>query len=613
MLKFRLHLFLCLLCLLIALTWGPGFISHISAASTHTKYIPPSPSPPCTQIIVSGVLDGNWEILAINATSRQLLNLTHSPEDERDPSISPDGQWIAFSAHYNRNWDIYKLHLLSGELQRLTSSPAYDGYPTWSPDGSRIAFESNRLGNLDIFRMPASGGEATRITSDAAADVEPAWTADGRSLVFSSWRSHYRQLYQVDLETGSVAALTEAGDEARQPTLSPDGQYLAYVVTRDDAARVLVRSLASGATTPLTGDYHFEWPIWQPATRQGTLPDVPTLLCLRLTGGGDYSYPTGWVVAASQVTPMDIHPDLTNPASGLSLPGQQWQRPVCASFPISQGRSAWRPIAEATRHPPVIPRPGLTTLPDVYALQPRLSLAVVPSYQQLRERIFRASGYDFLSELYDAWRGLDHPASAYLSWHMAGRAIDVRNRYRRNKVRILYTSRQVLGGQTYFRLYLQAAAQDGSQGQPLRESLWETDRWYAGAQTFDEDIRRIPPIDGYFVDFTDLAEREGWMRIAALSPPDGDWKHDYMDQEFWHYERRDGLTWYTAMRQIFRDAELRKRYTPGQILAHGYSLAQMIRAGIPGTAQILMDGMSCAQAAEQDVQCQPALPQPSNE
>jgi TolB protein len=251
---------------------------------------------------------------------------------------------------------------------------------------------------------------------------------------------------------------------------------------------------------------------------------------------------------------------------------------------------------------------GLVMLDDVEALQPRLSAEVVDSYQRLRQQTMDASGYDFLGQLYDAWRGLDHPDNTFISWHTAGRAIDVSDWYQQSGDRILYTARQDMGGQTYFRLYLRATRQDGSQGMPLRESLWETDRALAGSPSFDSSVRQMSPPGGYFIDFTDLAEREGWTRIAALTPPDGDWRTTYLDLEFWHYERRDQMTWYTAMQRIFSTTQLKERFNPTQVASQGYTVPQMIRAGIPGSNQVLMDGITCHyvdEDAQSSVLCKP--------
>jgi hypothetical protein len=332
-------------------------------------------------------------------------------------------------------------------------------------------------------------------------------------------------------------------------------------------------------------------------------------MALQLAGGGAYAYPDRWSLVAYPVAETATDEDMLSPDTRLTFPGLQWQRVSCASLETLQDTVRWQPLSTIINERTSVAQEGLVTLEDVEALQPRLSAEVVDSYQRLRQQLLRASGYDFLGGLYDAWRGLDHPENTFISWHTTGRAIDVYDWYQHSGDRILYTARQDMGGQTYFRLYLRAARQDGSQGLPLRESLWETDKALAGLPPFDADIRQMSPPGGYFVDFTDLAEREGWTRIAALTPPDGDWSTAYLGLEFWHYERRGRMTWYTAMQRIFSTEQLEARFRPAQVVSQGYMVPQMLRAGTPGSAQVLMDGLRCRHTVDQDVwpivRCEP--------
>jgi TolB protein len=566
-------------------------------------------SPECKHIVLSGVIDNTWDILVVDPVQRQFLNLTRSTADEHDPAISPDGNRIAFSARYNNNWDIYILTLSDGSIERFTNHPAYDGFPSWSPDGSQIVFESHRNNDLDLFLASVNSNEVRTVTDSPQADIEPIWLPNGEEIIFGSWRSGKRQLYHLDLETQKIEALTEPDEEARQPALSSNGRYLAYVAMSNTTAQLKIRDMKGGETT-IVSMRHTEWPFWSSVHHEHMALHESELMTLRLTGGGAYAYPAGWSLVSYPAAGATIDDSMVTPEYHLTLPGLQWQRMSCTSLESLHNVDSWLPLSHMTHELPLTSQEGLTTLQHVEALQPQLSADVVHSYQRLRQQTLDASGYDFLGELYDAWRGLDHPDNTFMSWHTAGRAIDVYDWYQQSGDRILYTARQNMGGQTYFRIFLRTAQQDGSQGKPLRESLWETDRGLAGSQSFNSEMRQIAPIDGYFVDFTDLAEREGWTRIPALTPPDGDWTTNYLGLEFWHYERRDQMTWYTAMQRIFSTAQLEKRFMPDQVLSHGYTVPQMIRSGTPGASQLLMDGLSCHYVDKDDqsnVLCEPQL------
>ncbi|HEU5013766.1 MAG TPA: hypothetical protein VFT66_14675 [Roseiflexaceae bacterium] len=550
----------------------PVASAHVAQLSTWPVDAPASRA--CAYVVLAGVINGNWDIVALDRQHGLALNLTQSPDDERGPSISPDGRTIAFAAHHDHNWDVYTMDFAAGSLHRLTDDPAYDGQPAWSPDGMRVAFESYRDGNLEIYTMPAHGGPATRVTTEPAADVGPIWTADGEGLIIGSWRSGARQLYRADLASGQS---TTPDEDASQPALSPDGQRLAYVSTHDTTRRLAIRNLTSGEVVlDSADDNQREWPAWMPSAGRSSL------LALELTGGGPYHYPTGWSLNFMH---GDVHNGWTR---AQTLPGQ-WERPSClaADMPL---KGAWQPLAHMlgthTAPDTMIPR-GLAMLPNVQALQPRLAAAVTDSFMRLRQRTRDASGHDFLGVLNDAWRDLDHPSAGFLSWHKTGRAMDLRDWYAPGGQQTLFIARQILAGQTYFRIYLRAARQDGSQGMPLRENLWQTDGRLARPDLAAAGGQALAPPRGYFVDFTDLAEREGWTRIPALTPPDGDWRHTYLDLEFWHYEHRDGLNWYTAMQHIYDDGELRRRFTTRLALQEGYSIESLVGVGLPDTPQWL--------------------------
>jgi len=120
----------------------------------------------------------------------------------------------------------------------------------------------------------------------------------------------------------------------------------------------------------------------------------------------------------------------------------------------------------------------------------------------------------------------------------------------------LFLSPEWRAGRLFWRLYLRAARQDGRMGEPL------------AAPVFDVSNRRLlPPPAGYFVDFTALAAAHGWNRIAAQERETFDWRTQPLALEYWHFERRDGLSWYQAMRLVHDDQTLERIFTRERVLA----------------------------------------------
>ncbi len=209
-----------------------------------------------------------------------------------------------------------------------------------------------------------------------------------------------------------------------------------------------------------------------------------------------------------------VHPDEVPDTSAISA---QMPRGYHA---MSIGMSL-QPTPDIIPTPPPMrdqPAPGGPTLPPpVCAPQPLIALddvrnahggtagmqlhaAAAASFALVRAEIIQRSGRDPLARLADALRSPEFrsskPGVALMSWHMAGRAID---------------------------LDVGAGWQRRAEGPRWRLFLGN-------------------------LDVTEIFERYGWQRIPdrADSP------------EWWHYEyRADGVTWFTAMRQIWPPARLR--------------------------------------------------------
>jgi TolB protein len=193
----------------------------------------------------------------------------------------------------------------------------------------------------------------------------------------------------------------------------------------------------------------------------------------------------------------------------------------------------------------------------VNAPAPFLNDRVDQSFTALRERVVQEAGWDFLGQLDNMFEPLSArplPGQSARTWNKAGRAFDFDFRY------ILATNPQIeivredRGNETYWRVYLRAARQDGSQGEPLRALPWDfrarfgfEPRYYDQGGALKAEIPA-----GYYVDFTALAAAYGWQRVAAAD----NWRTYFPAIRFWHYQNRQGLSWQAAMLEIYRQDEI---------------------------------------------------------
>lgn len=505
------------------------------------------------RIAFAACVAGNWDIYSVAADGADLRRLTTDPADDLDPAWSLDGTRLAFTSRRDGYWNLYVLDLTDGRLTQLTASHHYDGAPSWSRDGQRIAFESFRAGDLDIWIMDVDGGGLVNLTPDSSfGDAGPAWSPDGRTIAFTSWRYGDRDIFGLDVETGETVQFTSSPETEEHPVWSPDGARLAFVAEPGYTREVYVADVSAlpaegGVQTRLTWlarDDAFAWS--QDGERLAAVwrrPDGDRLLVHRPERVGE--------LPLALVGPATLGERISWSASAPS-----WGEPVAALGP-----------AELPFEEPLLehadPSFERVYLPDVETGIPRLSDAVDGSFNALRQRVLADSGRDFLGRLSEASRPLDFysDASAYASWHKAGRAFDTLFDIFDSQGAALELVREDISGDTHWRVYLRCVRQDGSQGRPLTASPW--DHSYEGREVRGRGQGGAPePLPrGYYVDFTALAQIYGWQRISAHDADDFHWHEALKAMEYWHFQKTDSLIWYQAMLQVWESETVVEWFT----------------------------------------------------
>ena len=536
----------------------------LPTATPRPTLIAVTPAPPPDPLAVGGSVafvarhHGSDTLWVISPGDDQAVQWTDTTADDRDPAWSPDGRSLAFASRRAGSWDLYVLHLDTGDTVRLTTDRAYQARPTWSPDGQWLAYEGYHEDNLDLYIIPATGGEPIRLTHHPAPDYAPAWSPSGRHIAFVSWRDGNPDIYLFSLDDArdeSCINITRTTDVAEdRPAWHPAGDYLAFTGRTGGQELVyllpFLNNLPAGDATVLAQGID---PVWAPngesllyVHRQ---VDRHYLLATALVGWGP----------APQVLVSDR--SLRAPAWGPAVP-----------LATAAAETAPPLYLESMADLPLEGAPyTLVTLDDLQVPGPYLNDRVDEAFAALRQRVIDEAGWDFLGALDTMWEPIDSlppPGLDAASWNKAGRAFDIARELNLgpNPVTEVVpdtgachpSATDCIGAGTYWRVYVRARNQDGSQGEPLRTRPWNFAARYSGNTTDYEAGGAAKPVipPGYYVDFTRLAADYGWERVPAGSS----WRTFFPAALFWHFQKRDGLQWEEAMLELYTAQELQQGF-----------------------------------------------------
>lgn len=499
--------------------------------------------------------NGYAHLFLFRSLDLTLTRITSGDWNDIAPALNPERTRLAFASDRDGDWDLYVMELSSGETIQVTNSPQYDSAPSWSPDGQWLAFETYLNENLEVAVVNVETGEIVPLTQHPASDHSPAWAPDGRHVAFVSSRGGDSDVWLADLDF--------AGEERYQnlsntPFASENAPLWNY-----DGAKLLWSSISQ--TVGFSGLY-----IWDAASPERSAHWV-----------GDGNAGT-WNEAANQVlavvsapdksflTLYDLDGNILAPSIPLSgrVRGMTWgsaalSDPLPDSWTQASGQTPgalWSPVVTPGGD---VPDQRFTVVPinDVQVPFPQLHDLVDESFNALRQRVSQETGWDALASLENAFVPLTTSLEPGMDedWLYTGRAFAINSLM--SNAGWMVTLREDIGSQTYWRLYIRCAVQDGSLGEPIHNAPWNLNaRYDLDPKTYEQGGEYAPVPAGYWVDVTSLAQAYGWERLPSLPT----WRTYYKGARFTTFAMTGGLNWYQAMQELYPVEAL---VTPTKVLA----------------------------------------------
>jgi TolB protein len=493
--------------------------------------------PPQKGFLAFAAWSGSLRRIWIWADNYSPFAITPAEDDAHDPELNHTGQHIVYTSRHTGNWEIYMVDLSDGTPIQLTHSSEFVAHPTWSPDSQFVAYEHFMGGHFQICILPISGSAPNWCGPNNMDSYEPQWASQGRTIVFTGRANQKKQtdIYALDLNSMTLRDLTNTDNaDEHQPAFSPDSTQVAYGVTKSGYSWIETVGLDSSAHAPsiqVQGDRP-TWSVdgaWLAGVSQ---PNALESYLLFYPSDRSVPYPPARHIAAR----VDR---ISWSGSSLSDPLPPWLQ------------SATQDILPAPVATPTYGGPQTHALTRISATaqDPRLSDAVTTRFADFRNDLKSLAGWDYLNTLDSAVVSISTPLAPgdQYSWLRTGRAFAIaRDGVAKGWLKVVPESQ---GSYTYWRLYLRAAQQDGTQGEPMRDLPWDfSARTSTDPAAVNQGGMTIAPIPAeYYVDLTQIAAAHGWER----EPADANWRTYYPGIRYWEFVCSDGLSWFQAMNEVY--------------------------------------------------------------
>ena len=151
----------------------------------------PSWSPDGQWIVYSSDVrsDGNYDLYRVRLDGSDNQAVFSNGKRNSHPRYSPDGSKLVFtsgSALDSSTWELVLLDLTTLQQVNLTENDQRDASPVFTPSGNRIMYITTTSNDRAIAIMDADGGNKQVLYDSSGSDWSASYSPDGRYIVFTS-------------------------------------------------------------------------------------------------------------------------------------------------------------------------------------------------------------------------------------------------------------------------------------------------------------------------------------------------------------------------------------------------------------------------------------------
>ncbi len=158
--------------------------------------------------------DGAFDLYRVRPDGSGIEEVLSNGQRNSHIRIHPDGQFAIFTSGTPgdaRTWEIVRLDLTTGEVLQLTENDGRDASPTFSPDGQSILFITPGDGMAAVATMNLDGSNLRIVYDGPGYEWAANYSPDGQYIIFNSDASGADELYLMTADGETVQRITEMG------------------------------------------------------------------------------------------------------------------------------------------------------------------------------------------------------------------------------------------------------------------------------------------------------------------------------------------------------------------------------------------------------------------